>query len=169
MKYYVTVDGDTREVELTEEGLQLDGRPIHAELASVPGSAEGHLRLGDRGYPLTGHRVEGGWTIEIAGRKLRLGVEDERARAIRELAGEAASSPSTRDLRAPMPGLVVRVLVDPGQVVSAGTGLVVVEAMKMENELVAETDSTVSSVEIQEGATVNQNDLLVTFTREDET
>ena len=68
-----------------------------------------------------------------------------------------------------MPGLVVRVLVDPGQVVSAGTGLVVVEAMKMENELVAETDSTVSSVEIQEGATVNQNDLLVTFTREDET
>jgi len=169
MKYYVTVDGEAREVELTEEGLQLDGWPIHAELASVPGTPEGHLRLGDRGYPLTGHRVKGGWQIEIAGRKLVLGVEDERARAIRELAGEAASSPSTRDLRAPMPGLVVRVLVDPGQAVSAGTGLVVVEAMKMENELVAETDSIIASVEVDEGDTVNQNDLLVTFARENET
>lgn len=166
MKYYVTLGRQEREVELTEDGIRLDGRPLPAELAMVPGSSEGHLRLGERGFPLTGHWVEGGWRIQIGGRQLVLRVEDERARAIRELAGESAGSGSARHLRAPMPGLVVRILVRPGQSVERGAGLVIVEAMKMENELVAESAGTVTAVEVEEGETVNQDDLLIRFERE---
>ncbi len=168
MKFYATAGGQERVVELTDEGVRLDGRPVHAELARLPSGHEGHVRLGDRGYSFSARRADDGWEIQIAGRHIVVQVEDERTRAIRELAGEAAGPVAAHDLRAPMPGLVVRVLVQPGQTVEEGTGLVIVEAMKMENELTATAPGRVAKVEVAEGDTVNQSDLLVTFEREEE-
>ncbi len=162
MKYFVTVEGETHEVELTPEGVLVDGEAgPEAEIAAVPGSALRHLRLGDRGYPMLVRRGEGGWIFRIGGRRLRVSVEDERTRVIREMAGETGAEESGRELRAPMPGKVVRVLVEPGHEVEAGDGLVVMEAMKMENELSARSDGTVTEVRVEEGQTVNQDDVLV--------
>ena len=164
MKYYVTVEGETHEVELTAGGARVNGEDeAGAEIASVPGGDLRHLRLGDRGFPLLARRGEDGWIFRISGRRLRVSVEDERTRAIRELAGETGASEGGRELRAPMPGLVVRVLVDPGHEVEAGDGLVVMEAMKMENELSARSAGTVTEVRVEEGQTVNQDDVLVTL------
>lgn len=164
MKYYVTVEGETHEVELTVDGVRLDGAdPVQAEIAAVPGSELRHLRMGDRGFPLLARRGDDGWVFRISGRRVRVTVEDERTRAIRELAGETAGADEGRELRAPMPGLVVRVLVEPGQEVEPGDGLVVMEAMKMENELSARSAGTVSDVRVEEGQTVNQDDVLVTL------
>ncbi len=162
MKYHVTVEGETREVELTAEGVRVDGEEeARAEIASVPGGDLRHLRLGDRGYPLIARREDDVWIFRIAGRRVRVSVEDERTRAVRELAGETGEAGGGRELRAPMPGLVVRVLVEPGHEVEAGDGLVVMEAMKMENELSARSDGTVTEVRVEEGQTVNQDDVLV--------
>lgn len=163
MKYYAASDGAEHEVELTEDGIRLDGHPVRAELARVPGSEERHLLLGGHGYLFTASRTDGGWVIELRGRRTVVSVEDERARAIRELAGTPMHDSGRRELRAPMPGMVVRVLVEPGQRVEAGTSLIVVEAMKMENEFKADAPGTVVSVEVEEGETVNQSDLMVTF------
>lgn len=161
MKYYVTLAGETREVELTPEGVLLDGEPVDAEIAAVPDSSLRHLRIGDRGYLLGAEPADGGWTFRVAGHGVRVAVEDERTRAIRELAGVSGPEEGTRELRAPMPGLVVRVLVEPGQEVEAGDGLVVMEAMKMENQLAAEQPGTVAEIRAEEGETVNQDDVLV--------
>lgn len=164
MKYYVTVDGERREVELTPEGVRLDGvGELEAEIATVPGSDLRHLLLEGRGYPLLADRGSDGWTFRVAGREVRASVEDERTRNLRELAGGADAADDERELRAPMPGLVVRVLVEPGQEVSAGDGLVVMEAMKMENELSARSAGVVAAVRAEEGQTVNQDDVLVTL------
>jgi biotin carboxyl carrier protein len=65
---------------------------------------------------------------------------------------------------APMPGRVVKVLVTPGEAVSARQGLVVVEAMKMENELRAPRDGTVAEVRVREGVPVEANVVLVVIT-----
>ena len=163
MKYFVTFDDREREVELTEDGARVDGKAVRAELARIPGGSELHLRLGGRGFPMTAVRGEKGWQIQVYGRSIVAYVEDERTRAIRELAGGLPDEPTGRELRAPMPGLVLRVFVAPGQNIGVGDPLVVVEAMKMENELRAEESGTVGTVEVEEGSTVNQNDLLVTF------
>lgn len=163
MKYYVRLGEEEREVELDEAGVRLDGSAAHAELARIPDSPERHLRIGDRGFAFAARRIEGGWEIEAYGRRARLLVEDERRRAIRELAGAPPPGARPRELRAPMPGLLLRVHVRPGQEVEAGDPLVVIEAMKMENELRAEAAGTVASVEAKEGETVNQDDLLVAF------
>ncbi|MFW6192486.1 MAG: acetyl-CoA carboxylase biotin carboxyl carrier protein subunit [Gemmatimonadota bacterium] len=161
MKYHVTLQGRRIEVELTADGLLLDGEDVAAELATVPGTEVRHLRLGERGRTLAAHPTEGGWEIWIGGRRLVARVEDERAHALRELTDDSGRDAGERELRAPMPGLVVRVLVESGQEVAAGDGLVVMEAMKMENELSAESPGTVAEVAVDEGQTVDQNDLLV--------
>lgn len=163
MKYYVTLEGETREIELTPDGLRLDGRDLTAEVATLPDTSLRHLRIGDRGFLLAAERREGGWSLRLAGRRVDVQVEDERTRSIRELAGPVEPGEGPRELRAPMPGLVVRVLVEPGQAVEAGDGLVVMEAMKMENELSAQGPGTVDEVRVEEGQAVDQEAVLVTL------
>lgn len=160
--------GDTHEVERTGEGVRIDGRDLPAELIPVPGQPGAHLRLADRAYAILGTRSESGWHIQIGSRHFALSVEDERTHAIRQLTGDVGAAASSQDLRAPMPGLVVKVLAEPGQEVEAGAGLVVVEAMKMENELKAEGPGTVATVLVEPGQAVNRDDVLVTFESETE-
>lgn len=163
MKYFTTLDGETVPVELTADGVRIGGEEREAEVAAVPGGAVRHLRLGERGFRFTAHPREGGWTVEIGGRRFQVEVEDERAHRIREMTGGGPAARGASEVRAPMPGLVVRVEVEPGEEVEPGTGLLVMEAMKMENELKAERAGTVASVDVAEGETVEQGALLVTI------
>lgn len=166
MRYFVTLDGDTHAVSPTAGGLRIDDRELEADLVRVDGGRAAHLRIGDRGFSLFARRVNDGWRIQLGGREFHLEVEDERARAIRELTGGAGARASSPELRAPMPGLVVKVLVEPGQRVEPGTGLVVVEAMKMENELRSEGAGVVAGIEVGPGQTVNRDDVLIRFEAE---
>lgn len=108
-------------------------------------------------------RGEGEWHIELEGRAYRIRVDDERTHELRALTAEMGPGDVVQELRAPMPGLVVRVAVQPGDSVSQGDPLVVMEAMKMENELRAEVAGVVGEVHVSEGTTVDRDDVLVTF------
>ena len=165
MKYFVSIGGAVHEIDLSPNGVRWDGELHHVDLATVPGTALRHVRVGNRGYRLAARRTEGIWHIEIGGRTLRLRVEDERTRAIRELTGAGAVETGPSEVRAPMPGLIARIEVEPGQVVKAGAGVVVIEAMKMQNELRAPADGVVASVEVAEGQTVDRDALLIRLER----
>jgi biotin carboxyl carrier protein len=161
MRYHATVGERTALVERTEFGALVDGVEV-AFAVEVIGPRDLHLTLPERSARVVGEKTGEGWRITIRGRDYIVDIESERARAIRELTGrDEASGPS--DLMAPMPGLVVKVLVEPGQVVRAGDGLVVVEAMKMENELRAAADGRVTGVEVAPGQAVERDELLVRF------
>ncbi len=167
MKYYVTGAGETLLVEATEAGVRIADRELDAHIDAVAGSTRRHLRIGERGIRLAAWRADDGWVIGIAGRVVRLTIEDERTHAIRELApGLGVGAP--REVRAPMAGLVLRLEVSEGQHVDSGTGLIVIEAMKMENELRAQGPGIVASIAAKEGETVNRGDLLLTFATEDD-
>ncbi|UCG76071.1 MAG: biotin/lipoyl-binding protein [Gemmatimonadota bacterium] len=165
MRYFVEASGEVLQVEATETGVRIGKREFEAHIESVPGSDRRHLRIGERGIALAARSVGDGWLIEIAGRPVRLAVEDERTHTIRELA-PAQRGAGSREVRAPMAGLVLHIEVVAGQQVEAGTGLVVIEAMKMENELRAEGSGTVATIAVKEGSTVNPGDLLLTFSGE---
>ena len=100
----------------------------------------------------------GGREVHVAGAVLHARIGDWRA-------GFTSSSSDTRDsekrVKAPMPGKVVRVLVEPGDEVVVRQPLVVVEAMKMENELVSSREGTVKVVTVSEGMSVDAGHLLV--------
>ncbi len=157
---------DIHEVERTGEGVRIDGRELPVELVHQSDEPGVHLRINDRGYSLLNERSEAGWRIQLGGRYFDISVEDERTHAIRELTGDEDATGSSRDLRAPMPGLVVKILAEPGQRVDAGAGLVVVEAMKMENELKSEGPGVIATVYVEPGQAVNRGDVLVTFESE---
>jgi pyruvate carboxylase subunit B len=90
-------------------------------------------------------------------------VLDERTRYIRSLTSSGDRQRAAPVLKAPMPGLVLRVQVTPGQRVLAGAGLVVLEAMKMENELKATAPAVVKTVRVQPGSAVEKGQVLLEF------
>jgi len=161
VRYFVTVEGGERTVEIDDGKMILDGIPVDAELASLPGTDRRHLRMNDRSVSLFARLQPDGWLVELEGRGFLVRVEDERARHIRDLASAAVPQETHREVRAPMPGLIVKVEVEVGQEVEGGAGLIVMEAMKMENELRADSDATVREVMVEPGQTVNRDDLLV--------
>ena len=164
MIYAVDVSGHRMTVETGPEGVRIDGGPwLDAELLDVPGSPTQRLRVGPATYEIVVRRgaERGHHTVVLHGQRFVVEALDEHARAIRSLARAAAVPAGPTLLRAPMPGLIVRVTVAPGDVVQPGQGLVVIEAMKMENELVAPAGGTVRAVRVTPGRAVEKGTVLV--------
>ncbi|MQA90912.1 MAG: hypothetical protein GEU90_11830 [Gemmatimonas sp.] len=162
MRYYVTVAGRTVEVEISGDAIVVDGTPIEAALLTVPGTDLRHLMIGTESHPLlvrTGGR-NGTWHVTLNGRTLLVEAIDERSRTIREMSG-APTTDAEKVVVAPMPGLIVRVEVEVGAAVTMGQGLIVVEAMKMENELKAPADGIVKKIEVAAGSAVEKGAVLV--------
>jgi biotin carboxyl carrier protein len=98
----------------------------------------------------------------LAGQRFEVFVEDERTRQLAGLV-HARTARSRANIQAPMPGLVVNVLVQPGDTVTQNQTVVVLEAMKMENDLPAPAAGTVKEVRVSKGQTVDQGEILVTL------
>lgn len=162
MRYYVTIGERTFEVTLDDEGMAVDGARVQADLRPVPGTPMHHLLLDGQSYLLHAASGRAGeWVLHANGARYDTEVVDERTRAIRALTSSAAGPRGPKPVRAPMPGLVVRLLVEPGQRVEAGQGVAIVEAMKMENELLAVAAGVVRVVHVGEGVAVEAGQALV--------
>jgi pyruvate carboxylase subunit B len=152
------------EVELGSDGIRIDGDAVEADLLEMDGTEVQTLLLDDLSHRvLASRRSPGQWSLYLSGRHLRAQVEDARTRAIREMVGSKEGAKGPKALRAPMPGLVVKVEVKEGDTVVPGQGLVIVEAMKMENELKCERDGRVSRVAVAPGQAVEKDQVLLEF------
>ena len=163
MKYFVRI-GDT-EIELSRQGdeVLVNGATTSARLADVEGTPVRMLTVGDEVHRIVVRPAgpRGRYTIWVDGFRHEVEALDERMRAIRELAGASAGPVGPAPLLAPMPGMIVRVNVQVGDRVDPGQGLVVMEAMKMENELRAQATATVKAVLAQPGQAVEKGALLI--------
>ena len=164
MLYHVTIGSRTITVELEGDRVIVDGADAgSAEMAAMPGTDVKHLLLDGRSVTLVARRDDEGWDLHVDGWPVRADVVDERTRAIRAMTGRAGAAQGPKPVRAPMPGMIVRTEVNVGDQVRAGQGVVVMEAMKMENELKAETDGVVARVLITPGQAVEKGTVLVEF------
>jgi biotin carboxyl carrier protein len=164
VKYIVTVAGREIEVEVDGDLVTVGGSTRVASLRAVPGTPTRQLLIEGHPTALTMRSAgRGQWSLEVGGDRWDVEVMDERTRHIRSLTAGAERQRGPVILRAPMPGMVVRILVEPGQAVGAGAGLVVLEAMKMENELKAPAAGTVGAVRAQAGQAVEKGQVLVEF------
>ncbi len=164
MKYIVTVLGRDLEVEIDGDQVTVAGRSHAGTLGTVPGNPMRQLLLDGRPESVAVEAMGGGrWAVIRAGERWEVEVVDERTRHIRSLAGTADQARAHAALKAPMPGLVIRVHVTPGQEVAAGAGMVVLEAMKMENELRAGGPATVRAVRVAPGEAVEKGQVLVEY------
>jgi pyruvate carboxylase subunit B len=163
MKYIVSVGGERTAIELDGGSVLLEGRSVPVSLADVEGTPVRLVRVGDRVYRvIVRERAgRGSYTLWLDGFNYEIEALDERTRTIRDLTAAQAGPVGPAPLVAPMPGLIVRVSVEPGDSVTAGQGLVVMEAMKMENELRAAGAGKVKAVHAVAGEAVNKGSLLV--------
>jgi biotin carboxyl carrier protein len=162
MKFEAELDGETIAIEVSGE----DGRyrvAIGEAVTDVDArqAAEGiwSLLIGPVSHVVDVSERDGVSVVEVDGERYRVRVEEETRYIIRTRGGKAATGGQV--LRAPMPGKVVHIEVEVGQAVKPGDGLVVLEAMKMENEFRAAVAGTVREIRVQAGQAVNAGDPLV--------
>jgi biotin carboxyl carrier protein len=162
MKYFVRVGDQEVVVEIDGDQVRVNDRLVAARLDAVSGTPVVRLRLDGESHDLAvAGRVDGSWQLIDCGTVREIAAVDERTRHIQSLAGAGAAEVSGGVVKAPMPGLVVRVLVTVGETVVPGQGLVVLEAMKMENELKAPAAGQVHAVHASPGAAVEKGSVLV--------
>ncbi|MCB0633214.1 MAG: biotin/lipoyl-containing protein [Saprospiraceae bacterium] len=100
-------------------------------------------------------------TVELNGRTFQVRLDDAYDQLVDQLGLKKVSRHRAKDIKAPMPGLVLKIEVTGGQSVSAGDPLVILEAMKMENVIKADADGTIKSIRAEEGQAVDKGQLLI--------
>ncbi|MCY7378712.1 MAG: hypothetical protein LH467_05145 [Gemmatimonadaceae bacterium] len=163
MKYVVMVGSEAVEVTLDADVVEADGIAAVAHVTELEGTPVRMVTIGDEVHRVVARRgpTRGRYTLWLDGFRYEVEALDERLRAIRELSGASAGPSGPAPLIAPMPGMIVRVTVQVGDRVEVGQGLVVMEAMKMENELRATAAGTVTSVLATLGTAVDKGAILV--------
>lgn len=169
MTYIVTIGDQDFTVEVGPGVVSLDGASCSAELAEIEGTPVRQVTIDSVVHRVIVRRKHsrGRFTLWLDGFVFEAEALDERTKAIRDLTAEVAVQAGPAPIVAPMPGLIVRVSVKAGDVVRAGHGVVVMEAMKMENELRAPADGTVRAVLVQAGQAVEKGAVLVEFTTDE--
>jgi biotin carboxyl carrier protein len=169
VRYFLTLETDPKAkplavdlVELPSGELQarVDDRPVDLDVAYL--GAQLSVRVDGQVVDLTIEGTPPEVGAVASGHRSYVRVESERMRAA-EQARKTTVGAGDRVIKSPMPGRVVKVLVAKGDVVPVGHGLVVLEAMKMENEVRAKVAGTVAEVHVTAGATVEGNAKLVTL------
>jgi len=100
-------------------------------------------------------------TIKINGNKYEINIEDSYDQLVKQMGLSTAGSQKMSNVKAPMPGLVLDILVKPDQEVTKGDALLILEAMKMENVLKAEGDGVVKSIEVTKGTAVDKGQIII--------
>jgi biotin carboxyl carrier protein len=163
MKYEVMIDGNSHQVELerADKGYQctVDGEPFALDVVMTARDVLSIIHDGRNYEAKREYSLLGETHIIIGSERFRAEVRDPRSLRSRRAAAGAEVGPVR--ILAPMPGKIVRVIASVGDEVEAGQGLVVVEAMKMQNEIKATKKGKVTIVAVKEGSAVNAGDLLV--------
>ncbi len=160
MIYEVSIDGKDHRLEIGRlDGrwtCRLDGNEVEVDAVLARPDVLS-LRIGNQAYEVKCERVAGDLHLWVG--SVRFAAEVRDPRSLRSRA-RAVDDYGPRKLTAPMPGKVVRVLVGQGAEVEAGTGVVVVEAMKMQNEIKSPKKGNVQKILVNEGTAVNAGDVL---------
>lgn len=163
MKYHVGIGNEQFEIVVDGDDITVNGRKLRAHLDDLAAGGAHTLRIGSEVHAITARRgtERGTFDIAIGGHRFAVEALDARAKAIRAIAGASGRPTGPAHLMAPMPGLIVRINVEAGDTVQPGQGLVVMEAMKMENELRAMSAATVKRVVVAPGSAVEKGALLL--------
>lgn len=152
--YYATIQGIEYVVEIkSDTTVTINGNPRMVDFQPLKQGASCSLLVDGRLYEPTVYTENGGWEILINGSQFKVQVEDERERHLRIASGESTIQQGSYILTSPMPGLVIDIPVNQGDQVSEGDVLVILESMKMQNELTAPRDGKVAQIH----AKVNDN------------
>ena len=162
MKYITTVEGKEFAVEvLDDKHVSVNGHVYEVDFESVSGQPVYSLIVNGKSHESYVARGDDNWQVLLRGRLYPITVEDEREKRLRAAAGGGVAESGEIILKAPMPGLVVAIPAGEGQQVKKGQVILILESMKMQNELKAPRDGTVHRVKVKAGESVEQKQTLL--------
>ena len=162
MKYVATTGDREILIEILDEHhITVDGVSYEIDFESVSEQTVYSLLANNKSYEALVYESEEGWQVLLHGSQYVLLVEDERERRLRASLGGGPPENIDYHLRAPMPGLIVTVPVNEGQIIDKDEVLVILESMKMQNELKSPRPGKVSRVRVKPGDNVEQRDTLL--------
>jgi len=160
---FISLIGESRiKIDLkedTREGVLVEGRRYRVDLKKL-GNKVISLLLDGKSYELLVEEREGKYRINLDGITYEVTVEDERELLLESLR-KTTQEEKILEISAPMPGLVMAVEVKPGQKVNAQQGLMILEAMKMENEIRSPREAVVKEIRVKKGEPVERNQVLL--------
>jgi|JFJP01.1.fsa_nt_gi biotin carboxyl carrier protein len=161
MKYITTIGGKGFEIEIVDEEHILIGTQLYeVDFKSVSGQPVFSLILNGKSHEAFVYQGEEDWEVLIRGRQYQVKVEDEREKRLKT-AGGGDITDGEFHLKAPMPGLVVVVMIEEGQEVKKGQVMLILESMKMQNELKSPRDGIMGRVRVKAGESVEQRQTLL--------
>ena len=167
MRYIAKIEDKSFQIDVEEKdgklSVFLDGKPVSIDLTEVKPPNFISLLVNHRSFDAEITKDSGKYLVFLGGRRYECILEDERLSRLTGLGGIKEGMALEKELRSPMPGLVVSVEVKEGDQVKSGHGLVIVEAMKMENELKASFDAKVKQIRVKPGQAVEKDEVLIVF------
>jgi biotin carboxyl carrier protein len=162
MKYITTVEDKQFLVEIIDDKhISVDGKVYEVDFESVSGQPVYSLIVDGKSHESYVAPGDHDWQVLLRGRLYPVTVEDEREMRLRSAAGGGVVETGEFHLRAPMPGLVVTILVEEGQPIKKGKVLLILESMKMQNELKSPRDGVIGRLRVKAGETVEQKQTLL--------
>jgi biotin carboxyl carrier protein len=152
--YYAEIEGEEYQIEiLSEEEVVINGERYEINFKALRQHLSYSLLIEGNSYETNIYQDNGIWEVLLRGKQFSVQVEDERERRLRMAAGGASKQIGKITLQAPMPGLVIDIPVYEGQEIEEGDVLVILESMKMQNELTAPRAGRITRVQVK----VNDN------------
>ncbi|MFQ6116319.1 MAG: acetyl-CoA carboxylase biotin carboxyl carrier protein subunit [bacterium] len=155
-EYQVELNGSADNLSVS-----LDGKKKQVDLKRVGDGNVFSLIVDNHSYQLFIEPKSGGYEVNLNGEKYFVELEDERTRLLRKLIKSDEKPKGQIEIKAPMPGLIVKIEVEEGEKIKRGDGLIIIEAMKMENEIRANTDGIVKKVLKKENQSVDKDAALI--------
>ncbi len=166
MKYIASVKGTEFEIEIDQDkGITIDGERVEVDFRRLEAGGITSLLLDNRSIAATVEDRRDHWDVLIEGELYSVNVEDERAYRLNRQRGGELGEDGEAVIKSPMPGIIVTVPVAEGDHVSFGDKVVILESMKMENELKAPCNGIVSHVHVSGGDSVEKDQPLIAITQ----
>jgi len=164
VKYTCTINGKEYRIEIVDDRLiNVNGRELTMDFKRIGDQQIYSLLLGGQSYDAFVYSAEAGWEVQIKNRQYTVAVEGERSKRMYAAAGGRVNEIGAFRLNAPMPGLVVAIFVEEGQEIQKGQVLMILESMKMQNEIKAPRGGTVGELRVKPGESVEQRQALLSI------
>lgn len=161
MKYYTRIGLNEYEVEIDRDTITINGEKVVVDLCQSGVPELYSVLFGGHSYDMLIEPQRFNYTITFRGEQFQVQVEDERTRKLNTGRKAPAVPHGELAIRAPIPGLVVKVLISVDDEIVDGQPLVILEAMKMENEIRSLRSGKVRSIAVVHGQRVEQNEVLL--------
>jgi len=160
--YFAEINGKEYKIEIISDSkVIIDGISHEIDYKTLKEHASCSLLFDGRSFEPNIYQENGGWEILLQGKRFNAFVEDERERRLRMATGHTSAEKGKFTLLAPMPGLVIDIQVEVGDEVKEGQVLLILESMKMQNELTAPRDGKITRIQAKVNDNVERKEALL--------